>query len=298
MLITFTLGIAFGILITFLIFVRAIITLIAGQFLLHPQRAVFRDSPTSYGLPFENVTFRSTDGIALKGWFIPADNPRGTIIICHGYSGNKDPDLIFAPFLHNASYNLFLFDFRGHGESAGDYTSLGYFEVQDLRGALSYLKSRADVDKNRIGVMGVSMGAAVAVLTAAKTEEIKAVVEDSGFATLRAAIASTLKGFGFPKIFVPLFSSLAYRAVGWYLKFDPREGEPIRFVKKISPRPLFIIHGEADSLVEIKNAHQLYKEAGKPKEIWTVPGIEHSQVYAFHKEEYERRTLEFWKRWL
>lgn len=266
------------------------------QFYLHPARTPFKDHPQNHGFPFEDVLFRSEDGIPLKGWLIPLSRgvtEKGTVILCHGYSGNKDWDLDRVPFLREDGYNVLLFDFRGHGESGENYTSIGYFETLDLMGAVNYLKNREDVDPSRIFVMGVSMGAAVCILTAAKSPDIKAVVADSGFASLRNAFLLGLGTMGFPKFLRPFFASAGWRAMGQHLRFPVEEAEPVRFIDKISPRPVFIIHGEKDSLVGVENARQLYSSAGDPRLLWIAEGIEHAQIFAYRKEEYKKRVLEF-----
>jgi fermentation-respiration switch protein FrsA (DUF1100 family) len=278
-----------------LIFLSKVLITFASQIFLHPPRNPFRDTPATYNLQFEEVVFSSIDGIPLKGFFIEAKDSKRTVIICHGYSGNKDTELIkFARFLNKAGYNTLFFDFRGHGESGGDYTSLGYYEVQDLLGAIEYLKKNKNLEK--IAVIGTSMGAATSLLTAAKSKEIKVLIEDSGFATIREGISCGLKTFGVPNFLIPFASYLIHKAMGWHLNFDIKEGEPIRFIKKISC-PLLIIHGDRDSLIPVKNAYLIYKEANQPKEIWITKNIEHAQSYFYFKEEYEKRVLEFFEKY-
>lgn len=293
----FILGVVCGIIIMLILFSKVLIIL-SSQMFLRPPRNPFKDSPKNYNLNFEEVIFPALDGIPLKGWFIKAENSKGTIIICHGYSGNKDTELLkFAPFLNKAGYNTLFFDFRGHGESGGDYTSLGYYEVQDLLGAIEYLKKRNDIDSQKIGIIGTSMGAATSLLACAKTKDVKVLIEDSGFSTIKEGISSALKNYGLPRFLIPFASFLIHRAMGWHLNFPIEEGEPIRFLKNISCA-LLIIHGESDSLIPVRNAYRIYQEAPPPKEIWVTKGVEHAQTYFFFKEEYERRVLEFFEKYL
>ncbi len=294
---TFILGFLTGLIVFTLIFIKLIITL-TSQILIHPKRAVFKDTPKNHNLEYENVIFRSIDGFVLKGWFLNGDEAKATCILCHGYSGRKDTDIIYAEFLVKNGFNVLMFDFRGHGESSGDYTSLGFYEIQDLLGAINYLKSRKDIKSDKIFTWGFSMGAAVSILTAARTPDIKLVVADSSFATLKDSIKLTLRTYGIPKILIPPIATLIYRSLGWHLKFNINEGEPIKHIKEISPRPILIIHGENDTMTPISNAHRLFNSAGEPKELWTVKGIEHTQIYTFHREEYEKRMLNFINKWL
>ena len=128
--------------------------------LIYPPHRRASQAPADYGFAHESVTFPSRGGVMLRGWFIPATDSDRAIIICHGYSGDCSPDLVYAPLLHAAGYHLLFFDFRGHGASDGDYTSLVYFERDDVLAALNYLCARGIP---RISLLGFSMGGAVAL---------------------------------------------------------------------------------------------------------------------------------------
>ncbi|HJO01635.1 MAG TPA: alpha/beta hydrolase, partial [Candidatus Woesearchaeota archaeon] len=146
----FLLIIAFIILFSFLTFIMSI----------KPGKWPIEFTPESFKLKYEDVTFESSDGLKLKGWFIPSDKSNDTIIVMHGYPTNKADVLPFSMFLLK-KFNVFLFDFRSFGESEGSYTTAGYKEVKDLDGAVKYLKSRKNV-KN-IGALGFSLGGSVAI---------------------------------------------------------------------------------------------------------------------------------------
>ncbi|MDP7476391.1 MAG: tRNA U-34 5-methylaminomethyl-2-thiouridine biosynthesis protein, partial [Candidatus Woesearchaeota archaeon] len=130
----FLLIIAFIILFSFLTFIMSI----------KPGKWPIEFTPESFKLKYEDVTFESSDGLKLKGWFIPSDKSNDTIIVMHGYPTNKADVLPFSMFLLK-KFNVFLFDFRSFGESEGSYTTAGYKEVKDLDGAVKYLKSRKNV---------------------------------------------------------------------------------------------------------------------------------------------------------
>ena len=142
----------------------------------HPPRYPLNIPPSSYGLKFESVEFRTPDKIILSGWFIKsvssmqyeAGRKKPVIIICHGLGANKSDFTELSSYLSKSGYHVLLFDFRGHGESKGNSSSLGFLEQDDLRSAVEYVKSRADVDIDKIGVYGFSLGAAVTILTASK----------------------------------------------------------------------------------------------------------------------------------
>jgi uncharacterized protein len=121
------------------------------------------------------------------GWFIPGRS-ESTIILLHGFSCHRHEMLDHALVLNEAGYSTLLFDFYGRGDSDGDASTLGYYERRDALAAVEYLNHRSDVDMSNVGVLGVSLGASVAIMAAAEAPEIKAVVADSPFETAGRAI--------------------------------------------------------------------------------------------------------------
>ena len=266
-------------------------------------------SPAGYGLPFTEVLFPSRDSLILHGWFIPAPGvptfspedqdwatgSKGTIVLAHGRFGSKDPDLKYVPWLREAGHNCFLFDFRGHGRSEGDYTSFGYHERRDLLGAIDLLERKGIA---RVGVLGFSLGAVVGISTAAQCPAIAAVVADGAFVRVRTALARGAEERGVPRWLVralgPAILWLAGRRVGG----DLEQSDPLRWVPKIAPRALFLIHGEEDPYVSVEDVRRLYEQAGEPKELWIAPGAGHRRVDQVYPEEYRERVLSFFGRYL
>jgi len=266
-------------------------------------------SPADYGLPFAEVLFPSRDGLILHGWFIPAPGmtafslededwatgSKGTIVFGHGRFGSKDPDLKYVPWLREAGYNCFLFDFRGHGRSQGDYTSFGYHEGKDLLGAIDLLEIKGIP---RVGVLGFSLGAVVGISTAAQCPAVTAVVADGAFVRLRRALARGAEERGVPRWLVralgPSILWLAGRRVGG----DLEQSDPMRWLDKIAPRALFLIHGEEDPYVSVEDVRRLYEEAGEPKELWIAPGAGHRRVDEVYPDEYRERVVSFFDRYL
>ncbi len=301
-----------GIIIIFLsiAFLLTMVMLIIGIISLHGASQLIRrripdppSDPAQHGLIYEEVTFPSRDGLTLRGWFIPAPEARGTVVFCHGHAGSMDPDVKYAPAFHERGYNVLMFDFRGHGRSEGQQVSMGYYEREDLLGAVDYLQGRG-ID--RVGVMGFSMGGAVAMAIAPHTEAIRAVVSDGGFARLSDTIAagvrergpSSRSGQGLPGFLVSLVGHLIVWLMGLRLGCSLSEADPIRWVDKIAPRALFLIHGALDPFVTVEQARQLYAAAGEPKEIWIVSEAGHRQADRRHPGEYHHRVLAFFDQWL
>jgi fermentation-respiration switch protein FrsA (DUF1100 family) len=206
-----------------------------------------------------------------------------------------DPDIEYAPTFHDNGYNVLMFDFRGHGGSEGQRVSMGYHERLDLLGAVDYLRSRG-ID--RVGVLGFSMGGAVAISAAPQSEAIRAVVSDGAFARLGSAIVSGARERGLPGWVAawvsPLMICLASLRLGAWLP----KADPIRWVDKIAPRALLIVHGGLDPYVSLAEVQELYAKAGEPKELWVVPEAGHRMVDKQRPDEYRAKLLAFFDKWL
>ena len=152
---------------------------------IHPQKIITNLVPSDLGLKYEEVTFKSVDGINLSGWLIPNNKTKSTIIVMHGYPADKANLLAIAEFLAK-DFNVFLFDFRSFGKSEGKYTTAGCLEKNDLLGAVNYLGKEKNM--TRIGIYGFSMGGAVALMT--NNEIVKAIVADSSYSKLSHMVES------------------------------------------------------------------------------------------------------------
>jgi pimeloyl-ACP methyl ester carboxylesterase len=301
---------AFIVILLLVIIIMVLISLRWSTELIKSPEPNELSSPADYGLPFTEVLFPSRDDrLTLHGWFIPAQGvsafslgdddwttgSKGTVVFGHGRFGSKDPDLIYAPFLREAGYNCFLFDFRGHGRSEGDYTSFGFHERKDLLGAIDFLRSKG---VSSVGVMGFSLGAVVAIGTAAMCERIVAVIADGAFVELRTTLARGARERGFAAWLIPRLGPFVLWLAGRRVGGNLEEAEPMRWVDKIAPRALFIIHGGRDRYIPTDDVRRLYDKAGEPKELWIASQAEHRQVDEEHPEEYRKRVLAFFDRHL
>ena len=258
----------------------------------HPPRYPLHIPPSRFGVTFEDAQFSSSDGIKLKGWFIKG-NGKGrvpTVIICHGLGANRSDFTELAAGLSRNGYNTLLFDFRGHGESERKASSFGYLEQRDLLGAIRYVKERKDVDAEEIAVYGFSMGGAVAILTAAETSDIKGVIADSSFTTLREQGERLFSGSFLP-------SSIFLRPITWMyelsFRLDAGKVAPIDRIHDISPRGVMIIGGGEDEQMPSSDAMRLFAAAGEPKELWLIPGAVHGGTVYMAGDEYRKRVLRF-----
>jgi uncharacterized protein len=261
---------------------------------ISPRRSEHRDDPGNWGLSCEETPFVATDGTRLVGWLAESPLSRAAIIVLHGHGGNRHTSLAFAKLVYPA-FSVFLPDLRGHGESSGRHTSVGYLERLDVVGAARFLRSRGF---GPIGVLGVSMGAATAILAAAESELIEAVVADSSFATLRSAVREGARLRGYPDFISTPLAYLSCQTAAWRLRFPMQASDPLRVVGSIAPRPLLIIHGQEDRLILVSNAELLYAAAQEPKELWTLPEVGHARALETVPEVYQQRVAGFFRRWL
>ncbi len=208
-------------------------------------------------MPFENVQFTAQDGVTLRGWWFPSTVSDRVIVGFTGHKGVKQDLLGIGSALWRAGNNVLLFDFRGCGESDLVPLSLGYNELPDARAALLYARQRAP--HGSIGVIGYSMGAAIAILTAAETSEVRAVVADSSFASIHDVLVHAHGRYRLPARLTVGVTDLFNRARYGY-RFDAVR--PIDAIECVAPRPLFLIHGGVDALVPIENAFRLARAAG------------------------------------
>lgn len=258
----------------------------------HPPRYISAVTPKDYGLGHEVVNFFTSDGLRLKGWFIPSPNKDAPVIIsCHGYPFDKGNILDLATFLY-PDYNLFLFDFRRMGESQGKVTTVGFCETRDLEAAVEYLKGRGIKD---IGAIGFSLGAAVIIL--ANNPSIKAIVADSSYSDIDSVINILFKRLG------PLKWPLVRLVKLWaklFIGVDTGKISPINAMGELK-NPVLFIHGALDTQIPYSHSERLYERGrllGKGVELWVAQNADHGQAYYMNPEEYRDRVKEFFNRFL
>src|SRR5258706_12202631 len=138
-------------------------------------------TPATFELPYEDVTFNAPDGVALKGWWVPAPNAHGTVVLVHGLNRSRIEMVRKTPFLHEHGWNALLFDLRHHGESGGDSTTFGLKEREDVRAAIAEARRRSP---EPVVLWGVSLGGASVVMAAAEDPSVAGVVCDSSYRDL------------------------------------------------------------------------------------------------------------------
>ena len=271
----------------------------SGLILYPPKMSAMSVFPEQFGLHYEKVSFTTADGILLKGWFLPSPTAdERTVLMCHGWGDNKGKLLEDTHFLNSAGgFNLFYFDNRSHGESSGDFTTVGCLEILDFRAAMDFLRQSRPQCLRRLGVFGLSMGAAVAAMAVPEHPEVKAVVLESPFTDYRQVVRrwawNNLRLPYFPLMMVVLW--MLRRRAG---REDVDTFSPRRFISRVSPRPILVISGADDLLMPPEDVRALHAQAREPKELWMIPGAAHGKCREISAAEYDRRIIEFFAKHL
>jgi len=240
--------------------------------------------------PGEEVEFDEPgSGLKLRGIFLPGVKGRAekcAVIFCHGLGGAKTQLIEQAKFVHSLGYDILLFDMRGHGESRGNFTSLGYFEKYDVLAACRYVMEERGA--RRIVLYGFSMGAVAAALAAAEDEAVVGVVAESPYDTLENIVAHKAREhYHVPKW--PLVS-LSLWMTEVRRNFDRRDVDLTRALPLLAGRPLLLVASSADKTIPIEITRRLRQYLVKGQEYWEVTGDEHGRIFGGeHGSEYRDR---------
>ncbi|PKL37748.1 MAG: alpha/beta hydrolase [Spirochaetae bacterium HGW-Spirochaetae-1] len=258
-----------------------------------PDHFIYCGDPSELGLSFEDVTYKSTDGVNISAWYIPSPSPsvKG-IIMVHGHGANRNEGMRWVKALHNAGFNLLLIDLRSHGKSTPGPISMGYHERDDVIAGVDYL---VDARKLRdIGVFGVSMGAATSIPAMAADVRIKAGVFEAGIANFKDLLADIAwRDFHIPRY--PLLNLVvAIFELRTGANSDEMNAEDS--IKKIISRPVFIIHCEKDDFIPYEHGRRIYESANEPKQFWNSPCDRHARAWQGDTKKAERLVTEFYKK--
>jgi dipeptidyl aminopeptidase/acylaminoacyl peptidase len=247
-----------------------------------------RTDPPPHLAGAESVWFHSADGTRLHGWFIPATSSAlveriPTILHVHGNAGNIESHVGFTEYLPAAGFNLFIFDYRGYGQSDGRARRRGPL-IADSQAALDALLARSDINTDRIGLYAQSLGGAIGLNLMAERPEIKAAVIESSFASWRDMAASAVGGDP-PG---PISRFLASILIG-------DDYRPVDAVARID-RPILLFHGTDDSVIPVSHSRRL-AEAGPTTEFVEIAGGDHNTL-RWTNPEVEQLTIDFFRKHL
>lgn len=230
---------------------------------------------------YEVVTFRSTDGLQLAGWYAPSRNGAAVVVV-NSSGGDRLGSVDHAALLARHGYGVLLYDARGAGLSQGSPNGYGWGWDADVAGAVTYLRGRQDVDGDRIGGLGLSTGADVLIEVAAEDPALRSVVADG--ATIRS-LADIPSSEPLNKVIMaPALSAVA-------LFSGTRPGAPLEeLAARVSPTPLLLI--AAGSIPQEIAVNSVYAQAaGEPVDLWTLPQARHTRAIHDQAAAYEQRVV-------
>ncbi|MGI9303010.1 MAG: alpha/beta hydrolase [Gammaproteobacteria bacterium] len=259
--------------------------IVVGGVLAAPRQQEVGAPPID--LPAESVVISREGAQSISGWFVAGNSEQAGVLLLHSVRSNRREMIGRARFLHDAGYSVLLIDMQGHGETPGEHITFGYLESLDAHDALEYLQSR--VFGRSVGVIGVSLGGAAALLGATPVQA-DALVLESVYSSFERAVQN--------RIAIRLGDFGRYLAPLLLWQVEPRLGIPLESLSPVAaiPRlaaPVMIIAGTDDRHTLSDESQELYSLAPEPKSLWMVKGARHQNLHRYAPQDYERRVLGF-----
>lgn len=268
-----------------------------AQIIVHSSKwSAFDAAP--YQMPrFETVAIPSRQpGLMLSAWYVEADPAAPAVILTHGLGSCKHDHTILIPagMLHRAGFNVLMYDMRDHGFSdiEDGRTAIGNEEYLDLLGAWDWLRETKGIAAERIGLFGTSLGAATTLAAFAEEPRAAAAFVDSPFSDLNVVITEELQRNNYPTWLAPAGLTMARIVAGDDLLAHP----PLDAVLRAAGRPLFLVHGDADTRINQHHTRDLAAlgaQTGADMAAWLPAGIGHVEAVLAEPQEYERRLVDF-----
>jgi alpha-beta hydrolase superfamily lysophospholipase len=251
-------------------------------------------TPANFGAQFKDVEFVTSDNVKISGWLLPSRDKHATIVYSHGLFRSRRELMERAIDLWKLGYGALLYDARSHGESGKARVSMGYWERLDAEAAVKFLREEVHTD-DRIVLFGISMGAAAALLAAAETPEVAAVISDSSFLSFNDTVDHHVRLFLHLPTF-PMANEFKFfieRKAG----FDASKLDALDAVKRIGDRPILFIAAANDRRMPPEIAQTLYNACASSKRDLLVvngPGSDiHGHAYQASPQFYIGRVAQF-----
>jgi esterase/lipase len=236
-------------------------------------REPLTQTPADFGMPYEEVTVTTEDGLTLAGWYVRSKNS-AAILAMHGYKGDREDPLRGAMYLHRHGYGVLIGSLRAHDSNPGELITFGLQEMRDFEAWYRYLLAREDVDPQKIGLYGISMGAVLSIKYATQNQGIKAVIADSAFARMQDTVEkaiSNMLGEEY-RFMTPLIVYWGERIAD----IRAAEIDTTKWTSHLCGRPVMFFQGGEDDLIPVNSGNRLFDAACEPKKIWYVPQASHS----------------------
>ncbi len=254
-------------------------------------------TPEAYELTSSPLDITVEDTISLKGWFIhsQSDSARGTIIVVHGNASCKEHQLGIAEFLAHEGFNSILFDLRAHGKSGGKYNTFGDRERYDISALIDSAAVRFS-NPGPFGILGSSLGGAIALQAMAVDKRLVCGISESTFARLDEVVRDYIRAqsmFGTRRV-----ADSALRRAGEIADFDPQSVAPEEAARDIE-QPVFIAHGTADANISVDYSRRIYDNLQTAEKVWyPVEGADHFNLWKIGGDSYKIAVVKFLDTWM
>jgi alpha-beta hydrolase superfamily lysophospholipase len=246
-------------------------------------------TPASFDLAYEDVAFRSADGTELKGWWVPVDEARGSVVMVHGLNRTRVEMVRKVPFVHERGWNALLFDLRHHGESGGEATTFGVREKDDVLASAAVARERSP---GPVVLWGISLGGASVVMAAADDPEVAGVICDSSFRNLRDTVAHHIRLFRNWRWWLravpawPVTDEVLFW-MGRKGDFDTAAADVLVAAARLDGRPALFVANSDDRRMPKEIAFDLQGAAGARADVLVVPGESHGGAWRDGTAAYE-----------
>jgi len=261
-------------------------------YLSRPGNRTYQDqyffTPFETGVPFENISFFTEDGVELRGWWLQGCGAQAVVGL-NGRMGTKSDLLGVGSYLNKAGFSVLLFDYRGCGESMRATISMGQLERIDAAAAVDYVISR--IPDAHIGIIGISLGASLGVVTAATDGRVRALVSDSPFSSSEKIMLNRIKRF------IPLPLTLVRLWIRLWTKtfygYDSRGLDIIGAAQSLDDTKLFFIISGQDSVIPPDQQRLVARSAPEVAAVWEHDGVDHCGAYFADRENYVNTIISF-----
>ena len=253
----------------YILFLLLLVSSGCSSLFFYPQRELEPNLTAALLMP-EDVFFETSDHVLLHGWFFHVQNAKGSILVLHGNAQNLSTHVNSVLWMVLEGFNVFIIDYRGYGRSAGEASIEGIH--RDAEAALGTLLELPGVDRERVAILGQSIGGAVAVYTPANTahrKHLRAVIVDSPFSSYRRIAREKLGQF---------FLTWPFQYPLSFLVGD--RYSPEQWIAKVAPVPILILHGREDPIVPFHHGERLYAAAREPKTFMQTEPAGHVRSFA------------------
>ncbi|AZB44501.1 alpha/beta fold hydrolase [Bacillus sp. FJAT-42376] len=261
---------------------------------MHPPKIALKKHPAHFGIQTEEVHFKSSDGLSLRGWWMPVENSSKAVVFSHAYGLNRYnmpfPIFDLVKVFQSQGYSVLMYDFRNAGESDGNETTIALKEQLDLNGAIEFVKHEKSMD--HIILIGWSMGASTSLLAGCRHDDVKGIIADSPFASLDSYVLDSFEYWTKLPRFIGRVSSYVTKLN--FLGFKPHLVKPIEVVKKAEGKKIMIVHAKNDPAISCTESERM-KRMNSDIDLWQPEMGGHIEAYRLNKQEYEDRVVAFLK---